>query len=102
MGVMGTMRYFAGMRVHSLILASAMKTPCIGLAYAPKVRHFMELMNTPESLIELSSFKEEELVGHVQRLIESDASIRPAYGTRVDELKAKAYDGFQVFCDRYL
>ena len=102
MGVMGTMRYFAGMRVHSLILASAMKTPCIGLAYAPKVRHFMELMNTPESLIELSSFKAEALVGHVQRLIEADASIRPAYGIRVDELKAKAYEGFQVFCDRYL
>jgi len=102
MGIMGTMRCFAGMRVHSLILASAMNTPCIGLAYAPKVRHFMDLMGTPESVVELSSFKADELVRHVKRMIKTDATTRPAYEVRVKELKAKASEGFRVFCERYL
>lgn len=102
MGVMGRMRYFSGMRVHSLILASAMKTPCIGLAYAPKVRHFMDLMKTPDSIIELNSFTADELVGHVKQMIKEDSKIRPAYETRVDELKERAAEGYRVFCDKYL
>ncbi len=102
MGAMGCMRFFAGMRVHSLILASAMNVPCLGLAYAPKVRHFMTLMNTPESIIELSTFSADIFMEHLNRLIENEGTIRPAYEQRVDELKASASEGYRVFVERYL
>ncbi len=102
MAAMSKMRYFAGMRVHSLILASAMNVPCIGLAYAPKVRHFMDLMHTPESIIELASFKGDELVSQIRRLVGHDVEIRASYEARVSELKHKADEGFRAFCDKYL
>ncbi len=102
MGTMGRMRYFVGMRLHSLILAAAMDVPCIGLAYAPKVRHFMDLMGTPESLIELADFSAAGLLAQVQRLSVNDGALRPAWTTRVATLKEQARAGYQALAERYL
>jgi len=102
MGVTGRMRYFAGMRLHSLILASAMNVPCIGLAYAPKVRHFMELMGTPESTLELAAFSPDKLLEHVRRLEADDAARRSAWTARVDELKALARAGYRQLAERFI
>jgi polysaccharide pyruvyl transferase WcaK-like protein len=102
MGVMGRMKYFAGMRLHSLILASAMNVPCIGLAYAPKVRHFMALMGTPEALIELTEFSGEKLCAQLQRLAADDVPLRAAYVARVQILKDRAYSGYRTLAKNYL
>mgnify|MGYP003972590431 CR=1 FL=1 len=102
MGVMGRMTYFAGMRLHSLILASAMNVPCIGLAYAPKVRHFMDLMEPPASLIELTAFSGKKLRAQIQRLADDDEAIRTAYSRRVKTLKDQAYSGYKELAERYL
>jgi polysaccharide pyruvyl transferase WcaK-like protein len=102
MGVMGRMKYFAGMRLHSLILASAMNVPCIGLAYAPKVRHFMDLMGTPEALIELTEFSGAKLCAQLQRLAAGDVPLRAAYVARVQVLKDRAYSGYRALAKNYL
>jgi len=74
MGVTGRLRFFAGMRLHSLILATAMNVPSIGLAYAPKVRHFMHLMNAQDSILELADFSPETFIAHIRRLGRLDAT----------------------------
>jgi len=38
----------------------------------------------------------------LNRLIENEGTIRPAYEQRVDELKASASEGYRVFVERYL
>lgn len=42
-----------GMRFHSLVLASAVNLPVIGLVYAPKVRGYMRLLNCEQYSLEL-------------------------------------------------
>ena len=98
MGAMGRLSVFAGMRLHSLILASAMNVPCVGLAYAPKVRHFMSLMGCPENTVELAGFEAGQLVSRFDEL-RADASARETYATRASELKQKAHDGYDAFCE---
>ena len=79
-----------------------MDVPCIGLAYAPKVRHFMDLMGTPESLIELADFSAAGLLAQVQRLSAHDGAIRPAWTARVATLKEQARAGYRALAERYL
>ncbi|NPV29909.1 MAG: polysaccharide pyruvyl transferase CsaB [Firmicutes bacterium] len=35
------------MRLHALIMASVMRTPCVGISYDPKVERFLELTGQP-------------------------------------------------------
>ncbi|MCB0320844.1 MAG: polysaccharide pyruvyl transferase family protein, partial [Bdellovibrionales bacterium] len=51
--VMQKTELLVGMRFHSLILASAVGTPIIGMNYAPKVRGYLRLLRCPEYGIEL-------------------------------------------------
>ncbi len=102
MGVMAKMRLFAGMRLHSLILASAMNTPCIGLAYAPKVRHYIKLLGMDELKLEMAGLTGEALAAKVLDIAKRDAEIRPRFTRRIDELKKLANDGFEAFCGKYL
>ncbi len=102
MGVTGRLRFFAGMRLHSLILATAMNVPSIGLAYAPKVRHFMHLMNAQDSILELADFSPETFIAHIRRLESGEAQRRAAWTQRVSELKTKALEGYRRLADRYL
>jgi polysaccharide pyruvyl transferase WcaK-like protein len=102
MGVLGRMQVFVGMRLHSLILASAMHTPCIGLAYAPKVRHFMGLIGFPERLVELAELRAEVLAAKVAQVAQEREQTLPALVRRVEELKSAAERGFQFLAERYL
>lgn len=54
-------RLFVGMRFHSLILASAVDVPIIGLIYAPKVRGYMKLLNCEHLGLELATLSEKSL-----------------------------------------
>jgi len=55
--VLSQMELFFGMRLHSLILATAAGTPALGIVYAPKVRSFMKLMDLERYCIELTDFR---------------------------------------------
>ncbi len=102
MGVLGSMRLFIGMRLHSLILASAMDVPCIGLAYAPKVRHFMSLLGMDEFKLELSGLTGAVLAEKVMDMTRCESEIRPRFKDRTRELRQLARQGFECFCDKYL
>ena len=102
MGVLGALDLLVGMRLHSLILAAAVGTPCIGLAYAPKVRGFMTLLGQPELTQELAELTCEALLAKIESVLDDRDSVQRALATRVGELKAQAEAGFLEFAERYL
>ncbi|MCB0334287.1 MAG: polysaccharide pyruvyl transferase family protein, partial [Bdellovibrionales bacterium] len=53
--VMQRCELLIGMRFHSLVLASAVEAPIVGLIYAPKVRGFMRLLDCEEFGLELGT-----------------------------------------------
>ena len=67
-----------GMRFHSLILASAVEVPVVGMIYAPKVRGYLRLLDCEEFGIELKEIMNEDF----------SSSLHKAWTTRT-ELKEK-------------
>ncbi|MCI5065650.1 polysaccharide pyruvyl transferase family protein [bacterium] len=56
--VMRETQLLIGMRFHSLVLASAVDVPVVGMIYAPKVRGYLRLLRCPEYGLELTSIAE--------------------------------------------
>lgn len=102
MGAMGRMELFVGMRLHSLILSSAMYTPVVGLAYAPKVRHFMKMIGMPELVYELKEISAEGLCSAIVNAYNDRESNREKLKPVIDEIKQKALAAFSVVNDRFL
>jgi L-malate glycosyltransferase len=102
MGAMGRMELFVGMRLHSLILSSAMYAPVMGLAYAPKVRHFMKMIGMPELIYELEKISAESLSSAIINAYNNRESNREKLKPVIDEIKQKALAAFGVVNDRFL
>jgi polysaccharide pyruvyl transferase WcaK-like protein len=50
-----------GMRFHSIVLASSVETPVVGLVYAPKVRGYLRLLECEDYGLELASLSVDSL-----------------------------------------
>ncbi len=100
-GLMGRYEMFVGMRLHSLILASSMMTPVLGMTYAPKVRSMFDLMERPELALDLGTLEPESLletlIGFWGRRAKEKDRLRPP----MEELKARAARGFDRLAERY-
>ena len=101
MGVMGKMQLFVGMRLHSLILSSAMYVPVLGLAYAPKVRHFMKMLGMEDSIFELDGISGESLASAIIAVYDKRAKYREKMTPVIDEVKQKAQAAFAAANERY-
>lgn len=100
-GVMGKMELFIGMRLHSLILASSVKTPILGLTYAPKVRSLFEMMGRPELALDLGSFDIGAFVDHVLSFWADRGKERDRLAPYIDIFKKKANSGFDRLVEEY-
>lgn len=101
MAVMKRCELFMGMRFHSLILASAVESPIIGLVYAPKVRSYMRLLETEDVSLELGKLSEESLVETIIAAWEKRDELRSRQKRHVDELKTGARNAATMLCDRF-
>lgn len=45
--LLGQLDLVLGMRLHALVMASVMRTPCVGITYDPKVARFLEMTGQP-------------------------------------------------------
>ncbi len=54
-----------GMRLHSIILASAELTPVIGITYQPKVAHYFGTLGLGELSLGFEDFSEDSLFQHI-------------------------------------
>ena len=55
-GVLGSVSLLFAMRLHAIILASSMHTPVCGLAYQPKVRHYLKTVGIEDRCMEFDDF----------------------------------------------
>ncbi|MDZ4786205.1 MAG: polysaccharide pyruvyl transferase family protein [bacterium] len=101
MGIMKRCSLFMGMRFHSLILASAVESPIIGLVYAPKVRSYMRLLECEDVSLELAKLTESTLVDTIVKAWTNRDQIRKRQKLEVDKLKLGARFAASTLSDRY-
>ncbi|MCB0322919.1 MAG: polysaccharide pyruvyl transferase family protein [Bdellovibrionales bacterium] len=99
--VMRRCELFVGMRFHSLILASAVGAPILGLNYAPKVRSYLRLLECSDYCLELAEVTPERLAQTVTRGWENRAALKQAQQPIIETLKRGAARAAEIFCDRY-
>jgi len=99
MGLLGKMELFVGMRLHSLILASAMHTPILGLIYQDKVRNYLKELNLEEQRLEFSDFNAENLLNVIKRSWYEREKIKKHLSIRIEELKKKAKETPRMVID---
>ncbi len=87
MGVMGRLELFIGMRLHSLILASAMKTPIVGIVYAPKVASLLSWIGLPDNQVALTREGLQSLVEVAGRAWDARAEQKAVIDPRIDEMR---------------
>jgi len=90
MGLLGEIELFIGMRLHSLILASAMHTPILGLVYQDKVRNYLRELNLEEQRLEFSNFNVENLFNIIKKSWYEREKIKKHLSKQIEELKKKA------------
>jgi polysaccharide pyruvyl transferase WcaK-like protein len=88
--VMRKCELLVGMRFHSLVLASAVGVPVVGLIYAPKVRGFMRLINCEELGIELANLNSEVLCAKIIEAWNNRASLKVKQQKVISALKLGA------------
>ncbi len=83
LGILRRMEFTVAMRLHTLIYASAVGTPSIGLAYDGKLGSFMEYMELPYMLSEPC---EEEYLSHVEAILSDRTEISQRLSARKEAL----------------
>jgi polysaccharide pyruvyl transferase WcaK-like protein len=99
--VMRQCQLFAGMRFHSVVLASAVEVPIIGLIYMPKVRGFMRLLGCEDYSLELGKLTLETFSATLERGWKERAALKVRQKKIVDELKAGALRAAARIRERY-
>lgn len=92
---------FMGMRFHSLVLSSAVGVPITGLAYMPKVRGYMRLLDCEELSIELGSVTKESIAETVESAWANRDQIREKQQKTVAELKEGARRAAQLVREKF-
>lgn len=99
MGLLGKIELFIGMRLHSLILASAMHTPILGLIYQDKVRNYLKELNLEKQKIEFSNFSADNLFNIIKKSWYEREEIKKHLTIRIEELKKKAKETPEMVID---
>ena len=92
---------FIGMRFHSLVLASAVYSPIIGLIYAPKVRGYFRLLNCEDLGLELAKITSEDLANTIKNSWNNRNNLRQKQKIVVDGLKDRAKKTAKLIRERY-
>lgn len=91
MAAMGLSEFMIGMRLHCQILAVAAGVPCVALDYAPKVRHFMEMIGLDPFVVDLGpGFSADGLLAKAEAMRDARDALRAPLRERVAELQRQA------------
>jgi polysaccharide pyruvyl transferase WcaK-like protein len=99
--VMRQCQLFMGMRFHSVVLASAVEVPIIGLIYMPKVRGFMRLLNCEDYSLELGKLTEDSLTNTLKRAWNEREQLKSRQKVVIDELKRGALRAATLIRTKY-
>lgn len=69
-GIISRLHMMVGMRLHSLIIASSLGIPFVGIIYAPKVKHFvysvLERVTVEHATVQVDNFNDIELKSRLE------------------------------------
>jgi len=85
-----------GMRLHSLILSTALGIPAIGLEYSPKVRAYMESINQDKYSLDLKNLNYDELIKIIDSVFLKYSTISKSICSSISTLKRKAYRNIEM------
>lgn len=102
MAVMGRMELFVGMRLHSIILSSAMYVPVLGLVYAPKVGHFFKMLGMEDSMYLLDNLESNSLSSAIIEAYNQRIETRKWMKPKIELVKQKVEEAFRLVNERYL
>lgn len=88
-GIIGACDLMIAMRLHSMIYASAVSTPAIGLSYDPKVSGFAKYIGVNTTL-DISEFSCKQLASMAREIMLNREAIQVSLTEKVSELKEKA------------
>lgn len=100
-GLAKRFKLFLGMRVHSIIINAQAGTPVVGLVYAPKVRSFIKLFDTPELALELAELDSSKLAASLEKAWSESEKIRDTQQNVVAQLQKRAERAAEIICERY-
>jgi polysaccharide pyruvyl transferase WcaK-like protein len=90
-----------GMRFHSIVLASSVETPVVGLIYAPKVRGYLRLLKCEEFGLELAQVTPDTLANTLIRAWDARAELQAQQRPTIRDLKAGAEHAADLLVSRY-
>jgi polysaccharide pyruvyl transferase WcaK-like protein len=90
-----------GMRFHSIVLASSVETPVVGLIYAPKVRGYLKLLQCEEYSLELASLNPEYLGRKLAEAWNARKELQERQRPIIGDLKEGAEHAADLLCSRY-
>lgn len=91
-----------GMRFHSIVLASAVEIPVVGLVYAPKVRGYLRLLQCEEYALELASLSAETLAQRLASAWDTRRELLARQRPIITELKAGAEHAADLLSEKFL
>ncbi len=95
-GILRHLDLLCGMRLHSLILASAEYTPIVGITYQPKVGSYFRELGLGERTLSFDDFTPERLCEHIAGGWRDRDELRSALKKRIPELQARAGESAEL------
>jgi polysaccharide pyruvyl transferase WcaK-like protein len=90
-----------GMRFHSIVLASSVETPVVGLIYAPKVRGYLRLLQCEDYSLELASLTPQLLGDKLTAAWNARKELQERQRPIIGDLKEGAEHAADLLCSRY-
>jgi polysaccharide pyruvyl transferase WcaK-like protein len=90
-----------GMRFHSIVLASSVETPVVGLIYAPKVRGYLRLLECEDYSLELASLTPQSLGDKLTEAWNARKELQERQRPIIGDLKEGAEHAADLLCSRY-
>lgn len=90
-----------GMRFHSIVLASSVETPVVGLIYAPKVRGYLRLLECEDYSLELASLTPTLLGDKLTEAWNARKALQERQRPIIGDLKEGAEHAADLLCSRY-
>jgi polysaccharide pyruvyl transferase WcaK-like protein len=90
-----------GMRFHSIVLASSVEIPVVGLVYAPKVRGYLRLLECEDYGLELASLTVENLSSKLTEAWDSRQALQERQRPIIRALKVGAEHAADTLVARY-
>jgi polysaccharide pyruvyl transferase WcaK-like protein len=100
-GVLRQCGLLLGMRFHSIVLASSVETPVVGLIYAPKVRGYLRLLNCEEYGLELAALTSASLSSKLLSAWNERSALQQKQTLMITELKMGAEKAADTVVNRY-